>query len=174
MATGVYAGIGGGSFGARDDASLQAGVPLNSPRFVDRGDGTLSDTMTGLVWLKKADCIKAGWAGALGRVGQLASGQCGLSDGSAAGQWRLPNRAEMLSLSDRAPSFPQASYLDGQYRGDGVVTGPVIFDNFVAYDHYWTATTNAADISQAWTLYSCDFGVYNIAKGDLHFALAVR
>ena len=57
LATGVYAGIGGASFGGGDDASLQLGVPATSPRFIDNGDGTLADTVTGLTWLKQADCI---------------------------------------------------------------------------------------------------------------------
>jgi hypothetical protein len=37
---------------------------------------------------------------AVAAVNTLASGQCGLADGSAAGQWRMPNRAELLSVSD--------------------------------------------------------------------------
>jgi len=174
LATGVYDGQGGASFGGGDDASLQIGAPLTSPRFIDNGDGTLADTVTGLTWLKQADCISQTWGGALAAVNTLASGQCGLTDGSTAGQWRMPNRSEMLSLSDRAPTFPQAAYLNGQYQAGSVVTGPVIFRNFVVSDYYWTSTTDAADTTQAWTIYSCDFGVYNIPKTDIRYALAVR
>lgn len=174
LATGVYAGIGGGSFGTADDAAVQAGAPLTSPRFIDNGDGTLADTVTGLTWLKKADCLLQPWSGALAAVNALASGQCGLADGSAAGQWRLPNRAEMLSLSDRAPTFPQAAYLNGQYQAATAVTGPAVFDHFIVSDYYWTSTTSAADGSEAWAVYSCDFGVYNVAKSELRYALAVR
>jgi len=174
LATGVYPGICGGSFGVGDDASLQMGVPLTYPRFIDYGDGTLADTVTGLTWLKRGDCIQQSWSGAMTAVNNLASGQCGLTDGSTAGQWRMPNRSEMLSLSDRAPTFPQAAYLDGQYQASSAVTGPVVFNNFVISDYYWTSTTDAADTTQAWTIYSCDFGVYNIAKTDLRYALAVR
>jgi hypothetical protein len=174
LATGVYPGIGGASFGAGDDASLLIGVPLTYPRFIDNGDGTLADTVTGLSWLKRADCIQQSWSGAMAAVNNLASGQCGLTDGSTPGQWRMPNRGEMLSLSDRAPTFPQAAYLNGQYQASSAVTGPVIFNNFVISDYYWTSTTDAADTTQAWTIYSCDFGVYNVAKIDLRYALAVR
>jgi hypothetical protein len=40
---------------------------------------------------------------------------------------------------------------------------------------YWTSTTDAADAAQAWTVYSCDFGVYNQLKTDaIEYALAVR
>lgn len=174
LATGVYDGIGGKSFGTGDDASLQIGVPLTFPRFIDNGDGTLADTVTGLTWLKKADCINQTWSSALITINGLASGQCGLTDGSTAGQWRMPNRQEMLSLSDRAPTFPQAAYLDGQYQASSTTTGPVIFNNFIISDYYWTSTTDAADTAQAWTVYSCDFGVYNIIKTDTRYSLAVR
>lgn len=86
----------------------------------------------------------------------------------------MPNRAEMLSLSDRAPTFPQASYFNGQYQGTSLVNGPVIFDNFVVSDYYGTSTTDAAATSWAWTVYSCDFGVYDIPKTNLRYTLAVR
>lgn len=174
LATGVYDGQGGASFGARDDANLQMGVTLTSPRFIDKGDGTVADTVTGLTWLKKADCIKQPWADALSSVNGLAAGQCGLADGSVAGQWRMPNRSEMLSLSDRAPTFPQASYLNGQYQASSAVNGPVVFNNFIVSDYYWTSTTDAADTTQAWSLYSCDFGVYNMLKTATRYTLAVR
>ena len=179
LATGAFSGPGGGagvSFGPSDDAALQLGVHFPSPRFVDKGDGTVADTLTGLTWLKKADCIQQTWSAALATINQLSSGQCGLTDGSKAGQWRMPNRAEMLSLSDRAPTFPQADYFNGIPGPDGVtVTGPVIFNNFRPFYFYWTSTTDAADPSQAWTIFSCDFGVYNILKTDSQqFALAVR
>jgi len=174
LATGVYAGTGGGSFGPADDALLGLGAPLTSPRFIDNRNGTLSDTVTGLTWLKQADCLHANWAGVLTAVNNLASGTCGLQDGSRAGQWRVPNRQELLSLSDRAPTFPQASYFNGQYGTAGVTTGPVIFDRFIVSDYYWTSTTDAADTAQAWAIYSCDFGVYNVAKSDLRYSLAVR
>lgn len=175
LATGVYHGIGGDqSTDAGTDGALQLGAPLTSPRFIDNADGTLRDTVTGLTWLKRANCIAQNWAGALSAVSTLASGQCGLSDGSTAGQWRLPNRNELLSLSDRAPTFPQASYFNGQAQANNTVTGPVIFENFIVSDYYWTSTTYAADPSQGWAIYSCDFGVYNLPKGEVHFALAVR
>lgn len=179
LATGVFfSGSGGGGgafFGAKDDPSLQMGTPLTSPRFIDNGNGTLADTVTGLTWLKKANCISSTWASALASINTLASGQCGLSDGSSAGQWRMPNRNEMLSLSDRAPTFPQAEYFNGQAQTSaGPVTGPVIFSSFIPFDYYWTSSTVAADSSQAWTIWSCDFGVYNIAKTNIRYSLAVR
>ncbi|MBJ6726553.1 Lcl domain-containing protein [Geomesophilobacter sediminis] len=178
LATGAFSGQGGGSgvsFGAGDDPSLQIGIPLTDPRFVDKGDGTVADTVTGLTWLKQADCINDTWSGTLSAVNSLTSGQCGLTDGSTAGQWRVPNRNEMLSLADRAPTFQIASYLNGIAGPDMVtVTGPVFFKSFRISSYYWTSTTSAADTTRAWTVYSCDFGAYDQPKSGTGYALAVR
>ena len=54
---------------AGDDGSVLAGVGLTYPRFVDNGNGTVTDTVTGLVWLK---------------AGELSCGQLGGSAGGGA------------------------------------------------------------------------------------------
>jgi hypothetical protein len=60
-------------------------------RFIDNGNGTVTDTNTNLVWLKNANCFgRLTWQQAMDAAAALSSGQCGLSDGSMAGQWRLP------------------------------------------------------------------------------------
>jgi Protein of unknown function (DUF1566)/Carboxypeptidase regulatory-like domain len=158
-----------------DDGSLQSGVPLTFPRWVDNGNGTLTDTVTGLVWLKQANCISGRWSDAITSVKALASGQCGLSDGSAAGSWRMPNRNEMQSLSDRMENN-HADFFDQTYtwKVNQTLYQTPIFTNFVSLQYYWTSTTDAADTSEAWTVYSCDFGVYDISKTNLGYTLAVR
>ena len=60
-------------------------------RFVDCGNGTIKDTETGLYWLKNANCFGINtWANANKDAAELAHGQCGLTDGSLPGDWRLP------------------------------------------------------------------------------------
>lgn len=159
---------------AGDDGSIQSGVPLTYPRFVDKGDGTVVDTVTGLVWLKQADCITDTWAGAITAVNALSSGQCGLTDGSTPGSWRIPSRTELLSLSDRNENN-LADFFDHTYFNlDGTLYQSAIFTNFIPYQYYWTSTTDAADVSQAWTVFSCDFGVYEAPKSGAGYTLAVR
>lgn len=64
-------------------------------RYVDCGNGTITDTATGLVWLKQANCLKeANYKAALQEAAELKSGDCGLTDGSAVGSWRLPTKTE--------------------------------------------------------------------------------
>jgi hypothetical protein len=56
-----------------------------------------------MVVMKDASCLgKLPWSDAKARVASLASGQCGLSDGSTAGQWRLPTSDELLYIAYNA------------------------------------------------------------------------
>ncbi len=61
------------SYAAGDDGALQKGAALSPVRFTDNRDGTITDTLTGLVWLKNAGCFTAAvWATALVDVNHLA------------------------------------------------------------------------------------------------------
>ena len=111
------------SYSSGDDGALQKGVAWPNPRFIrlvsavedngggggvaDNGicdgqemcDGTVKDQLTGLIWLANADCFgKQTLVDALASANSLASGQCGLNDGSRSGDWRLPNINELRSL----------------------------------------------------------------------------
>lgn len=82
--------------------------------YVDCGNGTVTDNRTGLVWLKNASCLTSGgedgrvdWHAAMEFVAGLsdkpatslaAADDCGLSDGSSPGEWRLPSRAEWETM----------------------------------------------------------------------------
>jgi len=135
----------------------------------------VTDTATGLIWMKQANCINMTWANAVAAVQSLASGQCGLSDGSVAGNWRMPNRKEMQSLADREQNN-MADYFDETFTSGyaSINSQSAIFTNFIQQQYYWTSTTNAAMTSEAWTVFSCDFGVYDIAKNSIGYTLAVR
>jgi hypothetical protein len=164
------------SVAAGDDGSLQTGVRFPYPRFLPNSNGTVTDTLTGLVWLKQANAICLPWAGAVAAVNGLASGQYGLTDGSGAGDWRMPSRNEMQSLSDRMQA-PIADFFDNTfYYANGTLYQPAPFtpNTFISGQFYWTSTTYAPDPTQAWTVYSCDFGVYDMPKANPGYTLAVR
>lgn len=60
----------------------------------DNGDGTV--TAEGLIWMKDATCIGLmTHAEATSAVKRLKSGDCGLKDGSRAGDWRLPEEYDL-------------------------------------------------------------------------------
>ena len=93
--------------GTGEDGEYQKGAQIPNPRFTDNGDGTVSDNLTGLIWLKLANCFgPRSWNNALSDSSGLENGECGLMDGSSAGDWRLPNRFELESLVDLVNGSP--------------------------------------------------------------------
>lgn len=96
--------------GKGQDGDLRIGVAWPEPRFNDIGNGTVIDNLTGLIWLKNANCFDSQtWANAISSANSLRAGACGLTDNSMAGDWRLPNRKELRSLVDYSrygPALP--------------------------------------------------------------------
>lgn len=127
------------SHASGDDGDLGRGVPWPDPRFVDHGNGTVTDNLTGLIWLKDANCFgTATWTDALSHAGTLANGACGLSDGSAVGNWRLPSRRELYSLVDienTSPALPTGHPFTGVQSG-----------------YHWSSSTYAYDTISAWSV----------------------
>jgi len=75
----------------------------NSNRYVDCGNGTVHDTVTNLIWLKNADCFGLlGYAAAGNAAAGLEDGECGLTDGSSPGDWRLPTKEEWEATVETA------------------------------------------------------------------------
>ncbi len=74
-------------------------------RYVDLQNGAMYDIQTGLTWLKNANCFgEQIWNNAADKANSLSSGQCGLSDGSSRGAWRLPSEDELrIFLQDIDP-----------------------------------------------------------------------
>jgi len=141
----------------------QTGMPWPSPRFTDNANGTVTDNLTGLIWLKNANCFGTqAWATAVASANTLAKGACGLTDGSTAGQWRLPNVLELHSLVNDQQAY-LATWLNTQ--GFSGVQG----DGF-----YWSSSTFASNKD-----YACgvDMGYgrvnYNY-KGNFYFVWPVR
>ncbi len=123
----------------------------SGPRLTDRGDGTVADAATGLIWQKVPETRGATWEQALHYCASL----------SLAGQndWRLPNIKELRSLSDDRrvnPSFDRALFPDA------------------AVDFYWSSTTQWRHPERAWYV---DFttGLVTYAdKPEKLFVFAVR
>lgn len=151
------------TYKAGDDGALQKGVAWPSPRFVDGSDGTVTDRLTGLVWLKNATCIgKKSWSDALVASNALASGACGLSDGSKAGSWRLPNINELNSLVNAGRWNPAV----GPLTVDG--NPEALLFSMTANANYWSSTTTAALTTQAWSVHFM-FGLQNPAFKPIPF-----
>lgn len=119
------------SYGTGDDGDLEKGVAWPTPRFTDNNNGTVTDNLTGLIWLKNANCFgQKTWSDALNGCNKLNSGECGLSDGSVEGDWRLPNVKELYSLLDYSeydPALPSGHPFTGVQPSSP--------------SYYWSSTT---------------------------------
>ncbi len=121
----------------------------NGNRYLDCGNGTVTDSATGLIWLKDAGCMGSEqWAGAHQAAATLGSGTCGLTDGSFPGDWRLPTRAEWEATVLKAGTGAGGLNCTGANAPSltddtGLVclkNGTSSFTN-VAPVSYWSATT---------------------------------
>ncbi len=133
--------------------------PAWSNRLVDLDDGTVVDTVSSLRWLKNANCtdpaggiVKATgylvWDNAQTWSNNLTTGLCGLSDGSAVGDWHLPTIDELRIFTDadwryytlNAFGFTnvQANYYwsssTGVYGIDNLVWAVNMSSGYVDYD----------------------------------------
>ena len=158
------------SYAYGDDGDLEKGVAWPNPRFTDNGNGTITDNLTGLIWLKNANCYGTRtWAQALSNCNGLNSGECGLTDGSVEGDWRLPNRRELFSLVHDGYYNPALPNTAG--TGQGTAGDP--FTN-VQSNVYWSSTTSALDAAYAWTVTMGYGSVYGYFKANGSYVWPVR
>jgi hypothetical protein len=149
------------SYGTRDDGELLKGVEWPDPRFTDNLDGTVTDNLTGLIWLKDVDRFTdRGWNAALAACNNLADDGAALTDGSVAGDWRLPNIWELGSLSDFSrigPALPEGHPFSIQNAGS-----------------YWSSTTMVTNANRAWAMGMGIGKISTEAKGGSNHVWPVR
>ncbi len=96
-------------------------------RFVDNGDGTVTDTCTGLMWQKESTPVPSAWQNALQYCESLQL--------AGHGDWRLPNMRELESILDYGRYFPS---LDSAFEG--------------GFDSHWSSTTYSFGPRYAWSI----------------------
>jgi hypothetical protein len=123
----------------------------NVGRYVDCGNGTVKDNITGLIWLKDASCLaNDDWADANIAAAQLADGQCGLTDGSSPGDWRLPTREEWGVIIDQAIANGCSDPYVPDVVGTGCCgTGTCAFTG-LHLTHFWSSSTWTSTPTYAW------------------------
>lgn len=93
----------------------------------------------------------------------LASGACGLTDSSTAGQWRLPNVKELTSLIDYAYLAPSLS----NTAGTGQWTAGDPFINVPSGNFSWTSSSSVNNAAYAWYVHVGN-GRVRLRSQDLH------
>lgn len=146
------------------DGDILAGVSWPSPRFTDNLNGTVTDTLTGLIWSKHANAPNRAvpgpaqnacapfesdmtWQQALDFIACLNA-----SNFAGAADWRLPNLNELESMVN-AEAPDSSALLNAFFGFPGLLatTG-------VKPSEYWTSTTNVDIPAEAW--------VVSLAEGD--------
>ena len=163
-------------------ASVEPDPPCfdNASRYVDCRNGTVTDTVTGLVWLQHATCFgRVDWASGNTLAVGLAHGQCGLTDGSRPGHWRLPTLQEWQATIAQAVAM--GCTLEGTHdppaltNNDGTACldeGPTSFSR-VNSGGYWSVTTHEQHPNNAWTV-SLVGTIHGFVFSSVkHFALPV-
>ena len=160
---------------------MQKGVDWPKLRFTDNSDGTVTDNLTGLIWLKDADCMGApDWQTALTNIGQssdspntsLNSGKEFSCDDYTKGtfdDWRLPNLKELQSLLHYGFLEPALSNAAGTAKwteGDPF-TG-------VQPDFYWSSTTYLDIKADGWVVGLYDGVAVNDDKVSGSYVWPVR
>ena len=119
--------------------------------YVDNGDGTVTDTSTGLTWQKDTPEDAANWEQALAYCESLSLG--GHTD------WRLPDINELRSLVDYSMYDPAVHV--------------TYFPDTLSL-LYWSSTTSAINVQNAWCISFFDGGGKSANKTILFRVRAVR
>jgi len=142
----------------------------NTNRYVDCGNGTVNDTVTNLIWLKNANCYGAlNYAAANNAAAGLEDGECGLTDGSSPGDWRLPTKEEWETTLARAVELGCESPSLTDTPGTGCYSaGTQPFTGVMTYS-YSSSTSDAVNPDYAWYVdlsYGYLVGYYNKVIGN--------
>ena len=162
------------------DAEIHAGVNI-TPRFISI-NGIVQDQVTGLGWLRKADCAArtASWSDALGYVielnadGNMAGNDCAdhsAKEGGHQTDWRLPNIKELQTLFDygfHGTPFLPDTVGNGQWTEADPFTG--IKTDFA----YWSSTTYGIELDDALRANFDDGSTDWTSKAALQHVWAVR
>jgi hypothetical protein len=143
-------------------------------RFVDCGNGTVTDKATGLIWLKDAGCLgRQTWSEARSSAAALADGRCGLTDNSSPGDWRLPtlecpdvywcsiSAASGEFATVLAPDCATVHVFDTSGNGCWSDGDPFLR---LRQSEYWSNTPHRGNLNAAWIAFMKSSVIYAMDK----------
>lgn len=169
-------------------SSVYAADDCNVVRYVDNLDGTMTDCRSNLTWLKDARCLSTSngipnttgdlsWTNAMKWVAGLQEGICDLTDGSAAGDWRLPTKTEFMSMliSAKKQGFKNPAFTTYQGTSQWAEPAQVYdFQHLPGAGFFWSSTTSQSNPDMAWDI-GIQFGnAFSDPKLDHYYVWPVR
>lgn len=116
-----------------ENISSRLSEPEKPSRFIDNGDGTVTDKETNLVWMKQDDGTRRKW--------KEAKEYCEENKAKLPGEgWRLPTVKELISIID--------------YEKYNPAIDPIFTKTQSSY--YWSSTPHAGGSGYAWFVYFSD------------------
>lgn len=119
--------------------------------YIVNPNGTVADTLTGLMWQREDDSSVRNWEEALVYCEDLTL--------DVFADWRLPNMKELESLTDKGVANPAID--------------SAAFPN-TALAYYWSATTFVGGTDKAWAVSFGPGVVYTVPKSGGYHARCVR
>ena len=147
----------------------------NTNRYVDCGNGAVHDTVTNLIWLKNANCFGTkNYAAANNAAAGLGDGDCGLTDGSSPGDWRLPTKEEWDATIERADELNCVNPALTNAPGTACYSiGPQPFTGVQSY-YYWSSSALATTPNGARKVGLSNGLKYNALKTNPAYVWPVR
>ncbi len=139
-------------------------------RFLDMKNGTVLDMNTGLIWIKDASCFGSlNWQAATQATATLADGAHKLTDGSVAGDWRLPTKEELKAFSDQNYKNPALC----NTKGDGKWSEGDAFQDVQSHG-YWSSSQCERHSIHAYLVLMTHGTVYHGNKSFEYYVWPVR
>ena len=160
-------------------------------RFLDNGDGTISDLNTLLMWEKKDDgndvhnknsrmpwiTAMSGWVSWLNGFGECGSPDCPSPQTGFAGytDWRLPTLAELRTIFKGGPECSAGAGCVDPVFDSGCTDGCTVTScSCTARANYWSSTTKKDAVQDALLLNFKTGSAGNLEKDGHVFVRAVR
>lgn len=147
---------------ANSDGALQKGQAWPTPRFVaDASGNCITDQLTGLMWVKDLNTVNSGAAlnWSTGLLAAANGSWCGHTD------WRMPNINELRSLLNFAYADQSNWLMYGSGNSGSPACSGACFANVQARS-YWSSSSYASSVSDAWFVNMANGGITTIGKGD--------
>ena len=124
--------------------------------FTDNGDGTVTDSSTGLIWQRQSDNTRRSWTEALA--------YCEAFELAGKSDWRLPDIRELFSIVEDTVEDENYALIDTDYFSITRSSPP----------SYWSSTSDAYNTSNAWYVGIGDGAAYYSDRGDGRGVRCVR